>query len=66
MKVRSSPQRPRRWKSSGKTSSVPFDSGSKVNKTEGEESKVFSMEIKKTEVLTENFRSAIGLRIKGR
>ncbi len=45
---------------------MPLDSGLKVSKGKGGRSEVFSTEIKKTEVLMENFRRAIGLRIKGK
>ncbi len=43
---------------------MPLDSGSKVNKGEGDESKVFPTEIKKMEVLMNNLPCATGLRIK--
>ncbi len=50
-----------------RTSAVPLVSGLKVSKRKGgEEGEVFSTEIKKTEVLMENFHRAIGLRIKGK
>ncbi len=46
---------------------MPFDSGLKVRKGKrGRKARSFSTEIKKTEVLMENFRCAIGLRIKGK